>query len=219
MLEILNKCLLFKDVENIENALEGIQYQIKEYNSGNVIASRKEEVKNLMIVLEGSVRGEIIDFAGNVLKIEDIEAPKPIALAFIFGPNSYFPVDVIANKKVKLLFIQKENLLKLFHKEPIINHNFLNAISGRTQFLSQRIWFLSLKSIKAKIAHYILDMDRNGSGTIMLPMNQKELSEFFGVTRPSLARELSEMKNNDIISLEGKMLKILDRETLKEYAV
>ena len=50
-----------------------------------------DPVANLLIVLSGSVRGEMIDYSGKTVKIEDIEAPKPLAAAFLFGKENRFP--------------------------------------------------------------------------------------------------------------------------------
>ena len=49
--------------------------------------------------------------------------------------------------------------------------------------------------------------------------NQSELAEFFGVARPSLARSLSEMVQEGIISINKKEYKILDMNKMKELFV
>ena len=48
-----------------------------------------------MIVFNGVVKGEMVDYAGRVIKIEDIPAPGALASAFMFGSNNRFPVNVI----------------------------------------------------------------------------------------------------------------------------
>lgn len=219
MFHIITKCPLFRGItpEEVEALIISVSYKIKTYHADFVIASRDEEVKNLMIVLSGSVRGEMLDYSGKVLKVEDIDAPKPIASAFIFGDNNRFPVDVVVNKKTELLLIPLEEVLKLFQANGQFLHNYLNAISNRAQFLSRRIWFLSFKTIKGKLAQYILNIAKDDKHTIDLGMTQKQLSEFFGVTRPSLARALGEMERSGCIEVNRKELTILDRQVLVNY--
>jgi len=49
--------------------------------------------------------------------------------------------------------------------------------------------------------------------------NQTELADFFGIARPSLARSLSEMVQDGIISINKKEYTILDMKKLRELLV
>jgi len=192
MYQKLSNSPVFKGLEpnKIEDLLKSNHYQIKNVAAEQLIAQRDQECSNMIIVLNGSVRGEMLDYSGKVLKVEDIHAPRPIAAAFLFGQNNRYPVDVVSNEDTTLLVIPKDTILKLLQESDIFLKNYLNAISNRAQFLSQRIWFLSFKTIKEKLAQYILSLSKTESKIVMLPLTQKELAEYFGVTRPSLARAL-----------------------------
>ncbi len=198
----------------IETLLKSVPFRIKNVNEQQVIAQREDECVNLILVVHGSVRGEMLDYSGKILKVEDIYAPRPIAAAFLFGQNNRYPVDVISNEETTLLVIPKESVLKLFQQSELFLKNYLNAISNRAQFLSQRIWFLSFKTIKEKLAQYILNLSTKDSSRVLLPLTQKELAEYFGVTRPSLARALGELEKDQIIEAKGKEIVILNRTLL-----
>lgn len=203
--------------DRIEQLIGMVNHQIKKFSKEQVIASRQEECKSLMILIEGNVRGEMLDYSGKVLKVEDVFAPRPIAAAFLFGEKNRFPVDVIANTDVEILKIPKESVLKIFQENTQVLNNYLNSISNRAQFLSQRIWFLSFKTIKGKLAQYILNLAQPDKEKIVMPLTQKELAEFFGVTRPSLARALGDMEKGGIIEVNRKEIKILDRNLLIDF--
>jgi len=47
-----------------------------------------------------------------------------------------------------------------------------------------------------------------------LPLSQKELAEFFGVARPSLARALGELEKEEIITVNRREIQIIDRNRL-----
>jgi CRP-like cAMP-binding protein len=91
----------------------------------------------------------------------------------------------------------------------------LNAISNRSQFLSQKIKFLTFQTIKGKIANYLLQLTDGKQDVVMMPKSQNELAELFGVTRPSVGRGMRELHNEGIIEAQGKQVKILDAEALK----
>jgi CRP-like cAMP-binding protein len=202
--------------ESLEELMRDKPYRIKEYRRDEYIALSHEECRDMLIVLEGSVRGEMTDFSGKKLKIEDITAPRPLAAAFIFGKDNRYPVDIIANEQATLLIIPRDILIYLLQHSEIVLKNYLHVISSRTQFLSNKIRFLSFKTIKGKIANYILKhMDQN-SHTLLLNQSQTELAELFGVTRPSLARALAALEAEDILQVYRRKIVIRDTEKLNK---
>jgi DNA-binding GntR family transcriptional regulator len=50
-----------------------------------------------------------------------------------------------------------------------------------------------------------------------LPHSQSQLSELFGVARPSIGRAIGELNQDGIIGTEGKRVEILDRAALTSY--
>jgi CRP-like cAMP-binding protein len=203
--------------DEIKGLIEGVGHSIKSFSKGQTIAQRDEEVKNLCVVVEGSVKGEMVDFSGKILKIEEMYAPMPIAHAFLFGERNRFPVDVVALEDCRILFIPKADFMRLMQQNATILNNYLNAISNRAQFLSNKLWFLSFKTIKEKIAHYLLNLSRSETRTtIILPKSHQELAEFFGVTRPSLARVFADMEAEGIITVNRREITIINKAKLME---
>ena len=219
MYEILSRSPFFLGVspKELEELLSKVPFSVKSFSKGQTIAQREEEVRNLCIVLEGVVKGEMVDFSGKILKIEEIQAPRPIAHAFIFGEKNRFPVDVVAVNDVKILFISKPDMVRLLQINKVILNNYLNAISNRAQFLTNKLWFLSFKTIKEKVAHYLLNLSKSETRTsIVLPKSHQELAEFFGVARPSLARVFGEMQDEGIITINRREVAIVDKQKLIE---
>jgi len=201
----------------VETILNKVSHSIKSFSKGQTIAQREEEVKNLCIVVAGSVKGEMVDFSGRILKIEEMFAPQPIAHAFLFGDRNRYPVDVIAIEDCKILFIPRADVIRMLQQSDVILRNYLNAISNRAQFLSNKLWFLSFKTIKEKVAHYLLNLSQNESkSTIVLPKSHQELAELFGVTRPSLARVFAEMQDDMILTVNRREITIINRHKLLE---
>ena len=181
-----------------------------------MIAQNGEPVNSLMVILNGVVKGEMVDFAGRVIKIEDIPAPGALASAFIFGNKNKFPVNVITISDTELLIIDKPEFLKLLKTEVKILVNFLDMISNRSQFLSEKIKFLNFKTIKVKLAQYILQKAGKDRISVTFDMTQNDLSDYFGVARPSVARTLGEMEEEGFIIAKRKNIKILDRKGLSD---
>jgi CRP-like cAMP-binding protein len=96
---------------------------------------------------------------------------------------------------------------------------FLTHKANRTQFLTNRLQLLSIKTIKGKIAHFLLEQNDEHGATFSINRNQTELADFFGVARPSLARSLSEMIQEGLISFNNKEYTILNSKGLRELLV
>lgn len=213
MEEILKNCLIFKglSLEEIKKILGEMRYDRKKYKNGGNIAFRGDKVEGLNILLKGSVITEMLTKDGNVKKIEDLTEADILASAFIFGDNNSYPVDLIANGDVEILYINKNNFLKLLLLKGKILENFLNEISNKTQLLSSKIWSsFNNKTIGEKIYNFILNNQVKGEVTIK---NLKALSESFGIARPSLSRVLSEYVNEGKLERIGRnKYKILDKD-------
>jgi CRP/FNR family transcriptional regulator, dissimilatory nitrate respiration regulator len=215
---LLQKAPLFNNLSigEIEKVLSEIPFRIRRYRAGSMIAQSGEPVISLMIVVKGMVKGEMTDYSGKVIKIEDVAAPGAPAAAFLFGRNNRFPVNVISVTETEILNIEKADFLKLLMVNDRVLVNYLDMISNRSQFLSEKIRFLNFRTIKSKLAQYILRLSGGSKRTIRLDRTQNDLADFFGVARPSVARAVSELEEEGIIIAAGKDIEILDRIRLSE---
>lgn len=219
MFEKLIFCPLFigLDAETIIQLLNKVKHHILRFKKGQLIAHSGDEITNQLVLLTGSVKGEMIDFTGKSIKIEDIASPRPLAPAFLFGKQQKYPVNVIANSDTEILAIPRSSFMQLMQMNETILENFLNLISNRAQFLSNKIRFLSFQTIKGKVAHYLLDeIKKTGSEVVILDKTHDELAAYFGVTRPSLSRVISELNDEGVLEAKGKQIRIIDRRSLSE---
>lgn len=217
----LSKAPLFRGIQSgeVSTIVESLPFKRRKYSAGSMIAQTGELVTALMIVVEGIVKGEMVDYAGRVIKIEDIEAPGALAAAFLFGKINRFPVNVIAVSDCEIMIIEKSDFLTLMKRNEIILVNFLNMISNRSQFLSEKIKFLNFKTIKGKLAHFILQKSGTDGDSVTLEMTQSDLADFFGVARPSVARAIGDMEAEGLIEAKGKKIRIIDRERMAKLTL
>jgi CRP-like cAMP-binding protein len=220
MIELLTNAGLFINMktEEKEECLVRFHYQIKQYQKGEIISYTDDQVIQQIILLRGSVKNEMSDYNGKFIKITDMEAPKLLAPGFLFGSQCHYPVSIFASSDCEIMAINKSDFLDTLLSNNQLQLNFLNLISNQTQFLTRKIQFLKLKTIKAKIAHFLLNLNsRQDSLTVNLPQSQTQLAELFGITRPSLSRSINELCHDSIIKTSGKKVIILDINKLKSF--
>lgn len=209
----LSKTVLFASLspEEIEALLLEVGFKVKNVASGDVVGLAGDTLSGISILIKGSVRAEMLDFSGRAITIENLQAPNLLAPAFLFGKKGKLPVDIIARDDVELLFVNKTSFLKLMQLHTMVLSNFLDVVSGKTQFLAEKINFLSFKTIREKYIHFTLShYKRTGQRKFALMQTQVQLAEFFGVSRPALAKVIAELNEEGMIKTKGKQVEIIN---------
>lgn len=222
MIDILLNSPIFRgvDQETIGELLQTGNYKIHTYEKNELVVSRGTLCNHFFIVISGSVRADIVDDSGKVIKIDAISAGDYLAPAFLFAERNRFPVDVTATEHTEIMAIGKESFVRILQMNAIVLTNFLRIISNRSQFLSQKLMFHMFKTIKSKLAAFILEHSDNGNRKeITLKETQQELAEFFGVSRPALARGLAELTEEGIIESRNKTIRIINAARLRNYNI
>ena len=208
---------LFREItpERLFADLEEISFHTRSYKKGEILAQQGAVCNRLVILTKGSVRGEMIDYSGRLIKVEDIAAPRAIAPLFLFGEENRYPVEVTANEPTEVIELPKSSVLSLFRKNEQFLENYMNLSANYARTLSDKLFFMSFKTIRQKLASYLLRLYKQQQQThITLDRSQQELSDYFGVSRPSLARELAHMQEDGLLIAYRKHITILKKEEM-----
>lgn len=198
----------------LKDLLENNHYQIQNFDKGEIVALQDEPCNRLIILIEGYVKAEMADASAKVVKVEDVHAPNPLAILFLFGKDNRFPVQVTAQERVSALVIPKSSVLNVLQQSQTVLHNYLNISAMYASMLSKKLHLMSFRTIRQKLAMYFLDLTKPNLTKAELDRTQLALSEYFGVSRPALARELGNMQNDGLIEVNKRQVKILDRNRL-----
>ena len=208
---------LFRGItlEKLSADLEEISFHTRSYKKGEILAQQGAVCNRLVILTKGSVRGEMIDYSGRLIKVEDIAAPRAIAPLFLFGEENRYPVEVTANEPTEVIELPKSSVLSLFRKNEQYLENYMNLSANYARTLSDKLFFMSFKTIRQKLASYLLRLHKQQQQAhFTLDRSQQELSDYFGVSRPSLARELAHMQEDGLLIADRKHITILQKEEL-----
>ena len=216
--QFLAKTEIFSGFEenDLKNIFTKIDYRIANYQKGYNFIIDKDNFNELMILLDGKIKGEMISAFGKSIRMREIESTDIIAPFYLFGSYDFLPISLSAATDVKLLKISKKSILELLQNNQKVLNNYLRLISDRFIYLSKRLEFLQFNTIAKKFAYYLLNLYNNKSGKVILPLSIKEIANFFGVERPSLSKVISELASDGIIiQTSRKEIVILNIEKLK----
>lgn len=218
-LKVLKSFSIFQGVgeEFIEKIIEEKKYKIVNYNKGDIIAIEDSMCLRIGIVLNGNIEIQRIYESGRSLTIQRFMEGSTFGEATVFSKVNTYPATIIASTKARIMFIRNEDVIELCSIEKKFLENFISLLSEKIFMLNNKVKTISFCSIRQKIANFILEQVKiQNSERIKLNINKKELSEYLGIQRPSLSRELINMQEDGIIKCNKNEFHILDMYTLKE---
>lgn len=216
MFPILKESPLFRglDLESIRQLLENSSYITETYDRDELIAKRDTAYSGLMIILEGSVRGELEDAAGKRRIIDNVPAGQLIAPAFLFGGYNRLPIDVIANEPTTILTLHRGGLFEMMQDNTVVLSNFIDIISNRANYFSRKIYTLSVMMLTEKVAALLLS-----AGGDSVPYEEDKMADRLDITRNALQQTLGELARKGMILLQQNNIQILNRAGLESLGI
>lgn len=217
--KILQNSLPFKDftTEEILQVRDTLNLSVSSYKKGSVIFNQGDTIKHAGVLLKGSIIAESVSYSGERRLIQTHTAGSLFA-DVLMSSNQPTPVSVIAKEDCEIIFIKFDKLTSNACNPLCLKvlTNMLHGIAHKFWHLNRKIAYLSCKSLRSRVAMFLLDMQKQyGSLTFDLPYNREELASLLGVNRSALSRELSRMHSENIISFYKSTFKIEDISTLK----
>lgn len=199
---------LFSGFENKElYTLLKKESLIQSFTENEIIYLQNEKANTMDIILEGNIIIQNIDAKGNILSITSLSQGDMLGGNLIFSKKNEYPMTIIAKTNVKLLKISKNTILDLSQVNKKFLINLLELFSDKALVLTTKINSLAMKTIREKIMEFLLfEVNMQNSNTIILSLSKKDLSERFGIERPSLQRELKKMKTEGLIDYDAKSI-------------
>ena len=218
MINVLKNTCFFKGIEEeeINDILKSELYLIKEYKKNEVIANQGEKCNSLSVILEGKAVIQTIYENGKVLTLANFNVSDVFAEALLFSKDKEYPATVMAVENCKVLSFPRKSVLGIMHKNTKFTENLLQLLSQKVVILNRKINLIELDSIRRKICKILLDNYKSNNTYSYKISSKKELAEELGIPRPSLSRELINMKELGLIDFNLKEIIITNLEGLEE---
>ncbi len=206
--------------EELKEVLNCFGAYLTFYRKSETVAIENEELEGIGIVLEGSVSVGKDSASGDRMMMARLGAGEMFGEVAVFT-GSTWTATVIAEKDAQILFIPPEGFLEIDGKQcpgkQKVSLNLLHIVSMKAKHLNEKVEILSLKGIRKKICRYLLmQHSKTGKTEFDVSLKRGEMAEFLKVSRPSLSRELIQLKNEGLIDFDGNHFRLEDVEALSE---
>ncbi len=222
-IQILMKSPIFRGIkeEEVVALTKCLDCKVKSYNLGEYIFHMHDEVEYIGVVIEGCV--EIIkeNISGEKHIMTFLEEANIFGEAIVCTSSRVATVAAIAHTDVVVTLIPYKRVIQscntacVFHNKLV--SNMLRILADKNELLNMKMEILLLKGMRAKIATYLLrEAESKNNFAFNITPNREALAEFLNVSRTSMCRELTRMKDDNLIDFYKNTFKLLDVNTLRE---
>lgn len=208
----LFKNLTKEEIDSFIKENKGLRRSLKR---GEEVFSQGEIPNYLFILEEGSVVVENISENGNRSIVNRFSKPGTVfGEVYLYLPERAYDYSCVCDVDSTILAIPKTALVMSgdnFKNSKVVN-NMLLILSEKAFYLNQKLLIQSGKTLREKLSRFFLSNSKESS--LELEFNREELADFLGVTRPSISREIMNMKRDDLIDVVGNKV-ILNKEMLE----
>ncbi|MDY6011599.1 Crp/Fnr family transcriptional regulator [Clostridium sp.] len=213
IIEVLGLSPLFNSLSNEELSLivTNPLVRIKKYSKEETIFFHNDKCNDLSILISGIIEIQQNDSNGNTLVVSTLNKSNIFGENLLFGDKNVYPMDVVSKEDSLVIHINKKEVTKLLQSNQNFLLDFLKLLSNKAIILSNKLRQVSSKSLRHMICDFLIkESKKQNSNIIKLTITKQSLADSFGVQRPSLSRELSNMKADKLIDYDRKTIKILD---------
>jgi len=187
----------------------------KKYAKAETIFFEGDAADGFYIVSTGKVKVFKMNPLGKEHILHIFGPGEPIGEVPVFHDQP-FPASAETLLKSSLLYFPRRNFVKLIEENPAIALNMLAVLSLRLRQFANQIENLSLKEVPARLASYLLyASEEQGQGNVVhLEISKGQLASLLGTIPETLSRIFSKMSDAKLIQVEGRIITIIDRESL-----
>jgi CRP-like cAMP-binding protein len=144
---------------------------------------------------------------GRDVVIKMVHRGELFAEVILFEQNTY-PVTAVALQPSLVFIIPKIQFTCLLADEQFRN-DFIGILMRKQRYLAERIKYLTMHDVEERFYLFIREHSGTG-GTMQLSYSKKDIAAAIGTTPETYSRLVSRLVKEGKVSVEGKMLKIVD---------
>lgn len=228
----LQKVPIFSKLSEIDLEKICSIVKLKTFNKDDIIFFDTEPYRGFYFVTSGLVKIYKISKEGREHILHLVEPHNTFAEVPLFEnigevlPDEFrYPANAMALEDMtKVGLLPAMEFTALLKNNSAICLKMLSGFAKRLRYLSRHIEEISLKDVTKRVAGYLLNehkIQKNSTkdiNEIRLNISKNDLASYLGTIIETLSRTLKKLQNEQVITVEGRIIIINDPDRLKELS-
>ncbi len=217
MIEIIQAIPLFSKLppDALMPLVSDNQLYLRRYAKGMTVYNQKDSCKTFDIVLSGSLVAYSLLESGSAMTMFEFSKGQMLGANLLFGDRNAYPFTIYCMSDARLLHVTGKAVADLLH-DYHFTMQFIEMLSQNSQKLNRKITMVTQKTLRENLLEYLRQQSiLQRSNIIVLPISKKQLADYLGVQRPSLFRELKNLKDEGVIDVSNRMIELNRQQAYK----
>jgi CRP-like cAMP-binding protein len=189
----------------------------KKFNKGEIIFREGDPVEGIYFV-----------YSGNVKVYKKWDEDKELIIRFakdgaIFGhrgigPNLRYPISAAALEPSVICYVDMKFFESTLRVNSELTFQLVNFFASELRKSEQRMRDLAHMSVKGRVADVLIKLKEqfgtDGDGFINVKLSRQDLASYAGATYETVFRMINELVNEQLISVSGKNIAIVNPDSL-----
>jgi CRP-like cAMP-binding protein len=184
--------------------------EFRTYDAGQIIMLENEIGAYVYFVLRGVVRAFRTNLDGREQTLIHLEPGQAFNLPTAFTSQPLTPASAVALGKVELLRVRFEDFRQIATHTPLIANVVLRDLSNKLHHFTNLTHDLSLRSVRARLAQFLLRELPPGENAVLRQWTQEEIGAQIGTVREVVSRTLRAFVNEGLITIERHEITLID---------
>lgn len=211
------------ETETLAVMLDCLQPKFTVHAKNSFITTEGDPFTGLGILVAGEAAVVKETVAGMRSVLTSLAAGDMFGEMVAFSARKTWPASVFAQSECSVVFLPPQKITGTCphacagHQRLI--RNMLLIVSEKALMLNRKVEYLTIRSMRTKIATYLLEQRKlAGKNIFVMPLKRNDLADFLNVSRTALSREMGRMRDEGLIDFFRSSVKLTDVEKLMKAA-
>jgi len=212
-------CKCFEKLSASENKLLEANSTTIKYKKGEIICKQGSFASHVMYMEKGLAK-VYIENGSNSLVLKIIPDGNLLGLTSLSHEHSTFQYSALAYVDSEVKQIEINYFKQLVSENTEFAIEVIDILSTNSVQVNGRFFCLTHKQSYGRLADIILCLSQRifKTGEFVLPLSRKDLADLSGMSSETVIRILKSFKEEGLIEMQGKNIKVIDFDRLKHIS-
>ncbi len=128
--------------------------------------------------------------------------------------NSRYRASAVAIEDTALCMVPKSSFMKLVKENTAFHEGVTKLLCDVIESADNKTTDIAYKPVRGRIAEALLMLDRTFDDREQITMTREDLASFVGTVKETAIRIISEFKNDKLIEINKRSIRVIDAEGL-----